>query len=380
MFRHNILNLIAAVSVAIVLALPIYLKFVAYPAYEEFLVNNVEQEMKLLASQMVKDHHFPAPISQNGHLPDKFIENVEIIQRTVGLPKIKIFSTQGIIVYSTDPADIGNRTSQVFFPTMLADGMPRTELKVSKSAEHGEEIRMIETYVPIIDNGIAVGAFEIYRNITDLRQTFHRMILDERKILLPVIILLLAGGLASSYLAYKSIAELKQARDQFQQLSVTDTLTGLLNRRGFAALVEKQLSILQRSGKGAHLLFIDMNDFKLINDKYGHNIGDQALVEAAGILKNTLRVSDIIGRIGGDEFAAFMINNENATNEEQIKQRLLENLANWSCRKTVDFELSFSIGIVEYTPDSTCTVYDLMSRADLKMYAEKNRKKSCETK
>ncbi|MDD2898430.1 MAG: GGDEF domain-containing protein [Desulfuromonadaceae bacterium] len=372
MYRHNTLVLIAAFSTIIALALPLYLKFIAYPAYEDFLTNNVEEEMKLLASQMVKDHHFSTPISQSTPLNDSFIKKVEYIQRTVGLPKIKIFSTEGIIVYSTDPVDIGAPTSQTFFPQMLSDGRPRTELKVSIRSKKV----FVETYVPIIDHGVAMGAFEIYRDITGLRQAYHQMIRDERRILYPVIILLLAGGFFSSYLAHRSMAELKQARDQFQQLSVTDILTGLLNRRGFTALVDKQLSMLNRCERGAFLLFIDMDDFKRINDNYGHEAGDQALVETAGILKNTLRFSDSIARIGGDEFAALTVGTENPSTEEQIKQRLLENLAAWNRQRTVDYTLSFSIGIVEITPDSACNIDDLMSRADEKMYREKQWKKS----
>lgn len=381
MYRHSLLILIAVLSVFAAFALPLYLKLVVYPTYEEFLITNVEQDMKLLASQMVKGHSFSVPISPTTPLNDNFVRNVEYIQRTVGLPIIKIFSKEGIIVYSTNPDDIGDPTSQDFFPAMLADGLPRTKLMVSKSGKpSGEKVHMVETYVPIIDRGVAVGAFEIYADITDLRLSFHKMIKDERRVLLPVIIFLLAGGLASSFLAYRSMSELKQARDQFQQLSLTNTLTGLLNRRGFMELVEKQLAILQRAGNGAYLLFIDMDGFKEINDNYGHDVGDQALVETAEILKNTLRFSDIIGRIGGDEFAALTVNNENSVNEEQIKQRLLENLAIRNSNKTVDYTLSFSIGIVEYTPDSGCTVYDLIKRADEKMYAEKQHKKSLKQK
>jgi diguanylate cyclase (GGDEF)-like protein len=364
--------LIAVFSVIIALALPLYLKFVAYPTYEEFLLTNVEEEMKLLASQMVKDHHFSAPITKSTPLHDSFIHNVEYIQRTVGLPKIKIFSTEGIIVYSTDPVDIGAPTSQDFFPQMLKDGRPRTELKTSSRTKS----LFIETYVPIVDHGVAMGAFEIYRDITGLRKAYNQMIRDERRILYPVIMLLLAGGFFSSYLAYTSMNELKQARDQYEQLSVTDKLTGLLNRRGFTTLVERQLSILNRIEKSAFLLFIDMDEFKRINDEYGHEAGDEALIATAGILRQTLRVSDNIARIGGDEFAALTIVTENPTNEEQIKQRLCENLAAWNSQKKVGYTLSFSIGIVEIAPDSTCTLDSLMSKADEKMYAEKLQKKT----
>lgn len=375
MYRRSILILVAALSVAIVMALPLYLKFGVYPAYEDFLVKNVEEEMKVLAIQMVKDHQFLVPFTQNTPLPAEFIKNVEYIQRTVGLSKIKIFSKEGAIVYSTDPGDVGSMTTKDFFPEMLIDGLPRTELKPFNNTGQKDSIDIIETYVPIVEHGTAVGAFEIYRNISGLRLTFHRMILDEQKVLLPVIILLLAVSLISSYLAYKSIDELKQTKDEFQQLSVTDTLTGLLNRRGFIAQVEMQLSLLQRYEKGALLLYIDMDDFKLINDNYGHNVGDHALIEAVGILKSTLRSSDVIGRIGGDEFAALVVDVENDTNEEIIRQRLLDNLVSWNRLKTVEYTLSFSIGFFEYPPDSSISFEELMIHADENMYIEKQCKK-----
>lgn len=376
MYRHSILILIAGVSVLLVLALPLYLKFSSHPAYEEFLVNNAEQEMGVLARKMVKDHQFLTPISPETVLPESFIRNVEYIRQTVGLPKIKIFTTKGIIVYSTDPADLGSRTSQVFFSAMLADGLPRTELQVFKNAGSGGEIHIIETYVPIYENGVAVGVFEIYHNISGLKQTFHRMLRDERRILLPVIILLLAASFSGSWLAYRSMTELKETRDRFEQLSVTDTLTGLLNRRGFISLVEKQLSFLKRCGKGAVLLYIDLDDFKLINDMYGHTVGDQALIEAAGILSHTLRMSDVIGRIGGDEFAALAVKNDHPDHDDLVRQRLLENLALWNSQSGARYTLAFSIGMVEYTPESLCTVDEMMNLADENMYREKQRKKS----
>jgi len=376
MYRNSILILIAVVSVLIVLALPLYLKFCVYPAYEEFLVKNVEKEMGVLVREMVKGHQFLAPISRNTPLSQEFTDNIENIQRAVGLPKVKIFSNDGIIVYSTVHDDIGNHTSQIFFPKMLVDGLPRTELKVFKNAEKSADIHLVETYLPIYEDGAVVGIIEIYNNISGLKKTFDRMIQDERKVLLPVVILLLAASLASSWLAYKSMTELKKTRDQFQQLSVTDNLTGLLNRRGFTALVEKQLSIISRCEKGAFLLYMDMDDFKSINDYFGHCAGDLALVAAAGIMKQTLRAADVIGRIGGDEFVALAVNNDNYVDESQIKERLLNNLAIWNSQSGYGYTMAFSIGVLEISPDSTLSIDELMSLADEKMYAEKQRRKA----
>jgi diguanylate cyclase (GGDEF)-like protein len=379
MYRNGALILIAVVSVLIILALPLYLKFYIYPAYEDFLISNVEKEMKVLAKEMIKDHQFLAPVSLKSPLPADFIKNVEYIQRKVGLPKVKIFSNDGIIVYSTNPEEVGNQSAKIFFPKMLVDGLVRSEVKVIKSTDQTGEIHLIETYVPIYQDAAVVGVIEIYHNITGLKLTFQRMIQDEQKFLLPLIILLLVASLTSSWLAFKSMLELKKTKDQFQRLSVTDKLTGLLNRRGFTAQVEKQLSIINRCGKGAYLLYIDLDDFKSINDKFGHKAGDQALMEASGILNNTLRISDVIGRIGGDEFAALAINNENPEVERQIKERLLENLAIRNGLKCVGYKISFSIGVLELTPDTSLSVDELMNLADEKMYTEKQQRKSSDS-
>lgn len=375
MHRNRILILIAVSSVAIVMALPLYLRFIAHPGYESFLVSSVERDMQVLAGRIVKDHKFSAPIAQGTLLPKEFVENVEYIQRTFGLPKIKVFTADGIIVYSTDPADVGSHTSKAFFPQMLKDGLPRSELKIIKETIQKSEAQMIETYVPIIYQGVPVGAFELYRNITGLRQTFNHMKDHERKILFPVVLLLLIGGLASSFLAYRAMTELKRANDQFQQLSVTDALTGLLNRRGFKAAVSQQLSLLQRGSTAALLLYLDMDDFKPINDTFGHATGDQALVEAAGILKATFRTSDIIGRIGGDEFAVLAVQNQAANGAETIKGRLRESLALWNNQKKAAYTLSFSVGSAIYSPASPSSLDALMTSADTNMYLEKQQKK-----
>jgi two-component system cell cycle response regulator len=234
----------------------------------------------------------------------------------------------------------------------------------------------METYVPIYEHGVAVGVFEIYHNISALKRTFHRMLREERRMLVPVIILLLTASLTGSWLAYKSMTELRKTRDRFEQLSVTDTLTGLLNRRGFSTLVEKQLSFLRRCGKGAVLLYIDLDGFKHINDTFGHSAGDQALIETAEILVNTLRISDVIGRIGGDEFAALVVKNENPDHENLVNQRLLESLARWNSQSGAGYTLSFSIGMLEFTADSPGNIEELMNLADKNMYLEKQRKKS----
>ena len=101
------------------------------------------------------------------------------------------------------------------------------------------------------------------------------------------------------------ISERKSLENKLHELSVTDELTGLLNRRGFNTLAERQLEIADRSKSSIHLIYTDIDNLKWINDNFGHAAGDKALKEVASAL-STLRKSDIVGRLGGDEFAILI--------------------------------------------------------------------------
>src|ERR1700738_4044498 len=93
---------------------------------------------------------------------------------------------------------------------------------------------------------------------------------------------------------------------QVRQLAVNDELTGLLNRRGFLLLAEHQRSLADRKGTSLGLVFVDIDHFKSINDTFGHEEGDPALKELARLLQRTFRRSDIVARIGGDEFIVML--------------------------------------------------------------------------
>src|SRR3989338_4049286 len=99
----------------------------------------------------------------------------------------------------------------------------------------------------------------------------------------------------------------KKESGRFKRRGLEDGLTGLYNRRGFTLLVEQQFSIAKRSGKEIFLIFSDIDHLKPINDAFGHMAGDQVLVDIAQILKKSFRESDIIARIGGDEFVIALI-------------------------------------------------------------------------
>jgi diguanylate cyclase (GGDEF)-like protein len=117
---------------------------------------------------------------------------------------------------------------------------------------------------------------------------------------------------------------------------------------------------------------------KSINDKFGHKAGDQALIDTANILKATFRKSDIIGRMGGDEFAILAIEASKA-NIDTINRRLHEFIDIHNKKANRPFELSMSIGISRFYPDSQQTLDDLITQADEQMYLQKRRKKGLQT-
>ena len=155
-------------------------------------------------------------------------------------------------------------------------------------------------------------------------------------------------------------------------LSLTDELTGLYNRRRFFVLAEQYLKVAIRTKKRSLLLFIDMDDLKWINDHYGHNEGDQALIALASILKKTFRESDIIARIGGDEFVVLLESTDE--NGEILITRLYENMRDYNAKRSQDYKLSISVGTAQFDPEYPISIDELLSKADALMYAQKRRK------
>jgi diguanylate cyclase (GGDEF)-like protein/PAS domain S-box-containing protein len=165
----------------------------------------------------------------------------------------------------------------------------------------------------------------------------------------------------------------KKMIEELRTLSLKDDLTGLFNRRGFFTVATELLKLADRKKMRMFLLFMDVDNLKKINDTLGHNQGDQTLVEVASILRETFRRSDVIGRMGGDEFAVFPLE---ASREgvHKIEDRLRKNIGNFNKDKNNLFELSVSIGVSFYDPLHPSSVDDLLVRADKVMYEEKRRK------
>lgn len=155
---------------------------------------------------------------------------------------------------------------------------------------------------------------------------------------------------------------------KLETLSRTDELTGLLNRRAFFEEMEARIE-RERSNSGAGaLFFVDLDNFKLVNDVHGHHRGDEALVAVASILTENTRPGDLVSRFGGDEFALWL----DRTDDESAVPRARELLK--AAKRLREFSgdenrpLSFSIGVATWAPGMAETVAGLTGRADAAMY------------
>lgn len=158
--------------------------------------------------------------------------------------------------------------------------------------------------------------------------------------------------------------------EEIYRLSVTDVMTGLLNRRGFYLHAERGLKMALRNGSPSVVIFADINGLKAVNDTYGHEAGDHLIKDAAQILQQSFRDSDVVARLGGDEFAAFALD---SSQPGAVLARIQRHIESYNAHQSLPYELSFSTGIVQCDPSSDLTLPDYLALADQQMYEKKKK-------
>ncbi len=187
----------------------------------------------------------------------------------------------------------------------------------------------------------------------------------------------LVKGEVSQDLVFRSLryaVERHRLTSALRSLSLIDDLTGLYNRRGFADLGEQHLKLARRSGRAVLLVYLDVDRLKTINDTLGHHVGDRALIRVADLLRDTFRQSDIIARMGGDEFAVLALE-ASEENEVELLQRLRERTITINQRTREPYRLSISIGTARFDGEGRTRLDDLLTQADEAMYQEKRAKR-----
>jgi diguanylate cyclase (GGDEF)-like protein len=151
-------------------------------------------------------------------------------------------------------------------------------------------------------------------------------------------------------------------------LSLTDVLTGLYNRRGFFVQAEHLFKVARRKRARSAVIFADIDGLKQINDELGHDSGDSAIRDAGAVFRQSFRQADVVSRIGGDEFVAYTLDDEQP---DVILARIRANLRAFNLMQERTYAVSMSAGIVQCDPIGEQPLADYLLLADEQMYAQK---------
>ncbi|MHC4840862.1 MAG: sensor domain-containing diguanylate cyclase, partial [Planctomycetota bacterium] len=171
-------------------------------------------------------------------------------------------------------------------------------------------------------------------------------------------------GFPSVFLSFNDITRRKQLETKLIRLATTDALTGISNRKNFFDIGEREVKIAARYEKPISVLMIDIDYFKQFNDKYGHDLGDQVLKKLGGVLVDTLRETDIFGRIGGEEFAAVLPETD-LVGAKDVAERLRNNVETHKLEHDGEsLTITISVGVTQFKPGDA-TLPTTLKRADV---------------
>jgi diguanylate cyclase (GGDEF)-like protein len=172
----------------------------------------------------------------------------------------------------------------------------------------------------------------------------------------------------------ESLAKSVAANKKLDEMSRIDPMTGVTNRRGFFMTIREILKDPVNHGKKAVAIYADMDNLKIVNDEFGHDEGDFAIKTIAKVLSESFRSSDVVGRMGGDEFAAFAIIKQDG-HADKIKERIQNSMKAFNDQSDKPYYVNISIGLIEFIIDDTVEIEQVLTKADAELYIEKKEKK-----
>lgn len=168
--------------------------------------------------------------------------------------------------------------------------------------------------------------------------------------------------------------ELQRANAEIRKLAITDELTGLSNRRGFYLLAEAAIKSAARHQQDCSIIYLDLDNLKKLNDREGHEAGDELIRSTADLLRNTVRVSDVAARLGGDEFCVLAVNADGGAKGLVARLRARIEAANAS--RDADRQIAMSMGVQQIPAQQISSVDWLLSTTDALMYQDKQARKA----
>ncbi len=187
------------------------------------------------------------------------------------------------------------------------------------------------------------------------------------------------GNMAGTVGVGRDITELKRSQEsmqEWQDMAYKDSLTKLPNRLFLLNQIPRYITAAKRNNYKLAIAYLDLDGFKEINDTYGHQTGDQLLINISARMQKAIRGDDILARIGGDEFVVLLNSQSNQAETTRIVQRILETVSSPMMIDTVRISVSISIGVTYYSQANELTAKALISQADRAMYEAKKRGKN----
>lgn len=276
-------------------------------------------------------------------------------------------SVNGIIRFRWREREDGNSELTSIFANAAAGRFLNTEADDLVDRDALELIRMATSGMDYASADDIVRRFEVAVNLGGSLDVEVRQSVQGEYRWLRITCEPMGADIATTF---EDVTDNKAKEKKMESIATSDPLTGVLNRRGFETRATERLSASNDDATGA-LLFIDLNDFKQINDRYGHEIGDQLLCIAAQRLKKSLRSCDIIGRPGGDEFVA-LVPDVDADIADNLASRLTKSLEEPYVIGDETLNCAASIGLALY-PENASTLTGLLREADQAMYRAKAR-------
>lgn len=193
--------------------------------------------------------------------------------------------------------------------------------------------------------------------------------------LLSVTPMIVGEEVNGAVVSHTDITRRKLAELETKRYSVTDPMTGILNRKAGLDYVHKQMKYCDRHGCGFTVCYIDIDNLKLVNDSFGHKEGDRIITNFVNLLRRALRESDAMSRLGGDEIL-LILQETTLEGSNAVLKRIMELVDARNARNPKPYRIEFSYGLAEYTLGSKMTAEELVDIADRNMYAMKSAKKA----
>lgn len=378
-------------------------KKVLMPYFYEHMINMVVVENKKIAEHIfIHDNIAELKISMNDEL--------QILKNNFKLIKLKYYDKHGIIKASTNREDVGKKNSFDYFDSKVKLG--KIHYKVVRKGESSLENEyynkdIAEIYIPLTHEGMHDGAVEVYYDLTEIQDEFDRIIfrIDSAYFIISffslcilyfILYRLSMSDLKQQYFqkeildlnkslkktVKKRTKQLEYKNNELQKLLNHDSLTQVYSRAFLLEMAKRYFELVQRNETTLFCITFDLDHFKKINDTYGHAAGDKVLKEFSLYVQQFMRSSDIFGRVGGEEFMAFVQNvNKEGVNilVEKIRKHVEENAIVY---KNSELKITVSIGISTFSNEKILD--ELIEKADKALYEAKengrNQVKFYETK